>query len=190
MNNLIPPWTLDSIATAWDTHSTPLKLRSFNHGKSGSRSRSQQRLTRILLDNAHLLGHHRDDDLEDIAASFETTLVITLRRMQSIGLDAINQHLNTQYTLTLGFWQFTRPDISNITTIANEALGRTPAVLAQEQDDRAKKAALIKRFKLDCDDFITIALRLSDGDLTKLAAAFHHAAHGFALAEDRLRDNA
>ena len=106
-----------------------------------------------------------------------------------MGVEAFRQRFGEQYRITVGFWVLCR-DLKPITTIANEALGRTPAVLAQEQDDRAKKAALIKRFKLDCDDFITIALRLSDGDLTKLAAAFHHAAHGFALAEDRLRDNA
>ena len=187
MNELLPPWKLEAIQQVWDEYSKPLGLRSFSHGKSSGPKRSQQRLTRILRDNAQLLHCRSDDDIEDICDAFETTLQVALVAMQEMGIETVNHSLDAQYQLTLGFWQFTRPDIKNICFIADQALGRTPAVVAAQTAEKQAKAQAIKRFKLECDDFISTALRLSDGDQQKLTAALKRAAHGLALAEDLLR---
>lgn len=188
MPELLPPWKLEAIQQVWDEYSKPLGLRSFSHGKSSSPKRSQQRLTRILRDNAELLHCRPDDDIEDICDAFETTLQLALIAMQQSGLETVNERLNAQYEITLGFWQFTRPSIDNIVSISDGVLQRTPAVVAAQTAEKKAKAQAIKRFKLECDDFISTALRLSDGDQQKLAAALKRAAHGLALAEDLLRD--
>jgi soluble cytochrome b562 len=131
------------------------------------------------------MGKHRD--LESICDAFEATLQVALVAMAAQGLDAVNSSLGAQYTISMGFWQFTRPDISNLTTIANQALGRTPEVQAADQQRRRDKAAAIKDFKHDVDDFIQQVVRLSGDDQGKLDTALNAAKRGLMLAEDYLR---
>ena len=187
VNDSLPPWVLQRTIDIWNTYSAPLKLRKFSHGKTGNAARSAKRLTAILLDNATLLGMGRHRDLEDIADAFDATLQVALVAMQSQGLDAINTKLNAQYTISLGFWQFTRPDLKNIVTIANAALGRTPEIEAADHQRRKEKAQAIQAFKHDVDDFISQVVRLSGDNPGKLTAALAAARQGLLLAEDTLR---
>jgi hypothetical protein len=187
MSDSLPPWRVESVANIWNEYSRPLKLRQFSHGKGGTAARSAKRLTAILLDNAKLLEMSKHRDLEDLCDAFEATLQVALVAMAAQGLDAVNSSLGAQYTISMGFWQFTRPDISNICTIANQALGRTPEVQAADQQRRRDKAAAIKAFKHSVDDFIQRCVYRSGDDQTKLDAALNAAKQGLLRAEDLLR---
>lgn len=187
MSELLPPWKLEAIEACWNQYSRPLNLRSFSYGKSGSRSKACRRLTTILRDNATLLGCRPDDDIEGICDVFETTLQLALIAMQQSGLETVNERLNAQYEITLGFWQFLRPDIKNIVSISDGVLQRTPVILKAEADAKRAKAKAIKQFKSDCDDYISAVLRQSGSDQVKLQAALKLASHRLALLADDLR---
>jgi hypothetical protein len=172
----IAPWEMDSIISTWNEHgSKALGFRVYTDGKANSRPRSARRL-------AVILSKHRTT-LQEL----EANLLVALVYMQEQGLDRIKQVTGSEINARLTFWRFIDPP-DNLTALADAALGRTPAVIAEQQHWRQQKRQLIDEFKADVATFIEQAVYLSGSDLDALHRALHEARTGLANAEDVLGD--
>jgi hypothetical protein len=172
----LAPYQLDSIINTWNQHgSKALGFRIYTDGKANSRPRSARRLAVIL--SKHRLSLQQ----------LEANLLVALVYIQEQGLDRIKQVTGSELSARLTFWRFIDPP-DNLTALADAALGRTPAVIAQQQHWRQEKRQLIDDFKDDVATFIEQAVYLSGSDLDKLSQALHEARTGLANAEDVLGD--
>jgi len=172
----LAPYQLDSIIDTWNQHgSKALGFRIYTDGKANSRPRSARRLSVIL-------SKHRTT-LQEL----EANLLVALVYMQEQGFDRIKQVTGGELNARLTFWRFIDPP-NNLIALADAALGRTPAVIAEQQHWKQQKRQLIDEFKADVATFIEQAVYLSGADLGKLSQALHEARTGLANAEDVLGD--
>jgi septum formation topological specificity factor MinE len=172
----LAPWEMDSIISTWNEHGAKaLGFRVYTDGKAGSRPRSARRL-------AVILSKHRTN-LQEL----EANLLVALVYMQQQGLERIKQVTGSEINARLTFWRFIDPP-DNLRALADAALGRTPAVIAEQQAWRDQKRQMLDEFKAEVSDFIEQAVRLSGSDLEKLHRALHEARTGLANAEDALSD--
>jgi len=172
----LAPHQLDSIISTWNEHgSKALGFRVYTDGKAGSRPRSARRL-------AVILSKHRTT-LQEL----EANLLVALVYLGQHGLQRAKQVTGSELNARLTFWRFIDPP-DNLRALADAALGRTPAVIAEQQHWRQQKRQLIDEFKADVAAFIEQAVYLSGSDLGKLSQALHEARTGLANAEDALND--
>jgi len=172
----LAPYQLDSIINTWNQHgSKALGFRVYTDGKANSRPRSARRL-------AVILSKHRTT-----LQQLEANLLVALVHLQEHGIERAKQVTGNELNVRLTFWRFIDPP-DNLIALADAALGRTPAVIAQQQHWRQQKRQLIDEFKDDVATFIEQAVYLSGADLAKLSQALHEARTGMANAEDVLSD--
>ena len=173
----IAPWEMDAVIAIWNEHAAKaLGWRIYTDGKAGSRPRSLRRLG-VILDKSHTT-----------VEAFKAELLVALIYIQQQGAETVNRTLGSRYDLRMTFWTFIR-DLNNVRTLADAALNRTPAVIAQQQDWRQQKRQLLEAFKADVAGFIETAVYRSGSDLDKLQLALHAARTGLVNAEDLLSGN-
>ena len=156
----LAPYVCEDIAALWNERK-PAKWRTWQHSKSGSKSKSAYRLTIILKENRKWLDCGRSSDIDDLYEQFRGYLLMALAYIEREGVEKVNAKLGTQYEITIGFWAFCR-DLQNIHHLAQLGMGNEPdQALTADADRRREKAQILKAFHDDVKAFIKKAAYVS-----------------------------
>ena len=189
----LPWWFEREVVDVWNGLMTrpPLRFRTFQHKRNQFDSR--RRVSQLIVNNAALLGGSRKtnpDVLHERFAFILHSALTYVRNSWDEDADAL-EVLGAKYPITMGFWQFTRPDLQNIVHLDGLNCGEPDALAQLEQDKarRQEKAQIIKAFQSQLDEFIQKCAYTvgSDDDSNKrLRQVFDVACEGLADAEEQL----
>ncbi len=189
----LPWWFEREVVDVWNGLMTrpPLRFRTFQHKKNAFDSR--RRVSQLIVANAALLGGSRKTNPNVLHQRFAFTLHSALtyvRNSWDEGADAL-EVLGAKYPITMGFWQFTRPDLQNLIYLDGLNRGEPDALASLEEDRlrRQEKAKIIRAFQAGVDEFIQKCAYTvgSDDDSNKrLRQVFDVATGGLADAEAAL----
>ena len=188
------PWWFDrEVVDVWNhlMCTPPLKFRTFQDKRN--RFDSRRRISKIIIDNAQYLDGTKRTDRDVLHERFSFVFHSALTYVRSSwdeDADAL-EVLGARYPITMGIWQFLRPDLSNLVHLDGLKCGEPDALAQLEQDKarRQEKAKIIKAFQSQLDEFIQKCAYTvgSDDDSNKrLRQVFDVACEGLADAEEQL----
>lgn len=155
-DGVIVPWMYERhVIDEWNKVAHALKFRTYQD--KSSRYASRKRVSQFIVDNARFLGGSRRTSKNVLTVRFLDRFICAMSYLREnctvtdSGLDI----LGTNYPLTMGFWQWLRPDAKALIHLAGLYCHDPIEEASQEQDRqrRRKKAAAIKRLKGHYEEF-------------------------------------
>ncbi len=154
----LPWWFEREVVEVWNglMSRPPLKFRTFQHKRNQFDSR--RRVSELIVANAALLGGSRKTNPNVLHGRFSYVLhgaLTYVRNSWNEDEDAL-EVLGAKYPITMGFWQFTRPNLQNLVYLDGLNRGEPDALAALEADRlrRTEKAKIIRAFQANVDEFI------------------------------------
>lgn len=149
-DGVIVPWKYEEhIVNEWNQVAHALKFRTYQD--KSSRYASRKRVSQFIVDNARFLGGSRRTSKDVLTVRFLDRFILAMSylRENCIVTDSGLDILGRTYPLTMGFWQWLRPDAKALIHLAGLYGGDPDAVASQEQDRqrRLAKAKVMKELK-------------------------------------------
>lgn len=144
MDKSLAPWHLDELIEAWNSGwAEPMRFRSFQHKSDGPKG-SLRRYRRILDANRRWLLSGRSVPLEALHQECIGQLrVVSAWLQQQPDLELVSEGLDIPLQTTMGWWHFSRPDLSNLAALFGLATGQGLHVDQAHLDARQEKARAI-----------------------------------------------
>jgi len=187
MNDRLAPWHLDRLEFTWNHYwAQPLRFRVFV--PKGSKADTLRRYERLLDRNRRWLNGGPSSSLEQLHGELTSQLVVVggwLADEPDYVPDAL-ELLGGPKVLTMGIWNFLRPDCRNLHALFTTALGMDEGIEEVNRQRRQQKAKLIRAWEQDLKAHIEQIVFLSSNSNDALSAALESARDAMAAAEDRL----